>query len=180
MNKNLKTSVPYLYLITRLLLHRKFGNVIYDIVQKYEAVDVSQLRKMKRISIKTAKAELDIRFLNNCKLYKVIPKFLCFNKPGANKTNSRFIQKHLLWSPLKKREGELQKIKIDYNKVSKDLKLKLTSIDIYILKRCINHNVQNTVKNVIKTPAKKLRSQLKTYIYHLALMKHLKVSHVIN
>ena len=109
MNKDLKSFVSYLYLITCLFLHRKFGSVIHDIVQKYEAVDVSQLRKLKKISIKTAKAELDIRFLNNCKLYKVIPEFLYFNKPGANTRNSRFIRKRLLWSPLKKREGELRK-----------------------------------------------------------------------
>ena len=42
-----------------------------------------------------------------------------------------------------------------------DLSLKLTPIDIYILKRCINYNVQNAVKNVIKTPEKKLRDLTK-------------------
>ena len=104
MNKHLKTFVSYLYLITCLLLHRKFGNIIHDIVQKNETVDVSQsqLRKLEKISIKIAKAELDIRFLNNCKLYNVIPKFCCFNSPGANETKSRFIQKCLLRSVLKK------------------------------------------------------------------------------
>ena len=53
-------------------------NVIHDIVRKYETVDVSQLRKLERISIKIAQAELDIRFLNNCKLYNVIPIFPIF------------------------------------------------------------------------------------------------------
>ena len=60
-------------------------------MQKYETVDVSQLLKLEKISTKIAKAELDIMFLNNCKLHNVIPKFLCFNLPGANKTDSRFI-----------------------------------------------------------------------------------------
>ena len=36
MNKHLKTFMSYLYLITCLLLHRKFGNIINEIVQKYE------------------------------------------------------------------------------------------------------------------------------------------------
>ena len=45
-----------------------------------------------------------------------------------------------------------------------DLTLKLTSIDIYILKRCINHNVQNAVRNVIKKPMrKKLRNLTKKH-----------------
>ena len=35
------------------------------------------------------------------------------------------------------------------------------SIDIYILKRCINHNVQNAVKNVIKIQEWKLRNLIK-------------------
>ena len=113
------------------------------------------------VFIKIAKAELDIRFLNNCKLYNVIPKFICFNLPGTNKADSRFIRKRLLRSALKKREGELRKLKIDYDNILKDLRLKLTSFDIYIVKRCINHNVQNAVKNVIKTHEKKLRDLTK-------------------
>ena len=81
--------------------------------------------------------------------------------PGANETDSRFIWKCLLRSALKKQEGELGKLKIDYDNILKDLALKLTSIDIYILKRYINHNVQNAVKNVIKTHEKKLRNLTK-------------------
>ena len=99
-DSQLVSFVSYLYLITCLLLHRKFGNIIHDIVQKYETVDVSQLRKLERISIKIAQAELDIRFLNNCKLYNVILKFLCFNLPGTNETDSRFVWKRLLRSDL--------------------------------------------------------------------------------
>ena len=91
----------------------------------------------------------------------VIPKFLCFNLPGGNETDSRFIRKRLLRSALKAREGELRKLKIDYDNIFRNLTLKLTSIDIYILKRCINHNVQNAVKNVIKTHEKKLRNLTK-------------------
>ena len=68
MNKHLKNLVSYLYLITCLLLHRKFNNIIHDIVQKYENDDLSQLRELGKISIKIGKTELDIRFLYNCKM----------------------------------------------------------------------------------------------------------------
>ena len=141
MNKHFKTFVSYLYLINCLLLHRKFGNILHDTVQSYENVDLSQLRKLEKISIKIGKAELDISFLKNCKLYNVTPKFLCFNLPGANETDSRFIRKRLLRSAIKKREEELRKLKTNYNNILNDLTLKLTSIDIYILKSFINHNV---------------------------------------
>ena len=67
----LKFTASYLRLITCLLLHRNFGNIVYDIVQKYENVEVFQLRKLERLSIKTRKAELDIKFLRNCKISKI-------------------------------------------------------------------------------------------------------------
>ena len=101
MNKHFKTFVSYLYLITCLLSHRKFGNIIHDIVQRYENVNLFQQRKLEKISIKIGKAELDIRFLKNCELYNVTPKFLCFNLPGTNETDSRFIRKRLLRSAIK-------------------------------------------------------------------------------
>ena len=69
--------------------------------------------------------------------------------------------KNLLRSALKKWEGELQKLKINCDNILKDLTLKLRSIDIYILKRCINRNVQNALKNVIKTHERKLRNLTK-------------------
>ena len=128
------------------MLHRKFGNIILDIVQKYENVDLSQLRKLEKISIKIGKAELHIWFLKNCRLYNVTPKFLGFNLPGANETDPRFIRKRLLRSAIKKQEGELRKLKTNYDLILNDLTLKLTLIDIYILKRCINHNAQNAYK----------------------------------
>ena len=59
----------YVCLITCLLLHRNIGNIVYDIVQKYENVEVFQLQKLEMLSIKTRKAELDIKF-------RVIVKYL--------------------------------------------------------------------------------------------------------
>ena len=44
-------------------------------MQKYENVEVFQLRKLERLSIKTRKAELGI----NCKIFNVIPKVLTYH-----------------------------------------------------------------------------------------------------
>ena len=63
--------LSYLYLITCLLLHRKFGDIIHDIVQKYENVDLSQLRKLEKISIKIGKAELGFLRIAN---YITLPR----------------------------------------------------------------------------------------------------------
>ena len=56
--------MSYLYLVT--CLRRKFGNVIHCTVLKHEDVDLFQLRKLEKISVKTGKAELDNIFQNNC------------------------------------------------------------------------------------------------------------------
>ena len=82
--KKLKLVASYVRLITCLLMHGYFGNIVYDIVQKNENVEVFQLRKLERLFIKTRKAELDIKFLRKCKIFNVIPKFLSFNLPYTN------------------------------------------------------------------------------------------------
>ena len=106
-------------------------------MQKYENVEVFQLRKLERLSIKTRKAELDIKFLRNCKIFKVIPKFLSFNLPYTNEVDSKFICKRLLRSALNKRQGKLKKLQKDHAKILQTLTMKLSSVDLHILKSCI-------------------------------------------
>ena len=160
--KKLKLIASYVRLITCLLLHRNFGNIVYDIVQKYENVEVFQLRKLERLSIKTRKAELDIKFLRNCKIFNVIPKFLSFNLPYTNEVDSKFIRKRLLRSALNKLQDELKKLQKDHVKLLQTLTMKLSSVDLYILKKCIRHNVEKAVNNVLISPhEKKLKNQTK-------------------
>ena len=51
-----------------------------------------------KFSIKIGKAELDMKFLSNCKIFNVIPKFLSFNLPYTNEADSKFIRERLLRS----------------------------------------------------------------------------------
>ena len=132
--KKLKLIASYVRLITCLLLHRNIGNIVYDIVQKYENVEVFQLRKLERLSIKTRKAELGIKFLRNCKIFNVIPKFLSFNLPYTNEVDSKFIRKRLLPSALNKRQDELKELQKDHTKILQILTVKLSSVDLYIEK----------------------------------------------
>ena len=159
--KKLKLIASYVRLITCLLLHRNIGNIIYDIVQKYENVEVFQLRKLERLSIKIEKAELDIKFLHNCKTFNVKPKFLSFNLPYTNEVHSKFIRKRLLRSALNKRQDELKKLEKDHENALQTLSLELSSVDLYILKKCIRHNFGKAVNNVISTHEKKLKNLTK-------------------
>ena len=76
---NFKVAVLFIKILTCFISHRTFGNVIYDIVQKYSQLSTSKLRKLEKLSIKLKNADLDITFLSNCKVFNVIPKFLAFN-----------------------------------------------------------------------------------------------------
>ena len=75
---NFKVVVLFIKILTCFISHRTFGNVIYDIVQKYSQLSTSKLRKLKKLSIKLKKADLDITFLSNCKVFNVIPLYRHF------------------------------------------------------------------------------------------------------
>ena len=56
--------VIFLKLVTSLLLVRNYGNIICNIVNKYNRlISVSTLRKLEKLSLKRHKASLDIKFL---------------------------------------------------------------------------------------------------------------------
>ena len=76
---NFKTVVLFIRILTCFISHRTFGNVTCDIVQKYSKLPTSKLHKLEKLSIKRKKANLNITFVSNCKVFNVIPKFLTFN-----------------------------------------------------------------------------------------------------
>ena len=116
---------------------------------------------MERSSIKTTKAELDIKFFRNCKTINVIRKFLSFNLPYTNEVDSNFIRKRYLRSALNKRQDKLKKLQNNHAKILQTLTMKLSSVDLYILKNCIRHNVEKVVNTVISTHEKKLKNLAK-------------------
>ena len=77
----LKSFAVFFKFLTCLLISRSFGNVIHDIAAKYDHLNIADLRKLEKISIKSLKAELDLTFLRNCQSFNVVPRFLRFNLP---------------------------------------------------------------------------------------------------
>ena len=137
-------------------MHRTFGNVIHNIMQKCSKLSTSKLRKLEKLSIKLKKADLDITFLSNCKVFNVIPKFLAFNLPNTNDSDSRFTRKRLLRSALKKRKNEQYKLDKELRKISIEVSGLLSSLDCYIMKPLIKKNVHCMVKTTVRTHEKKL------------------------
>ena len=116
MLSKIKQVVFNIRLIISLVLLRDFGNIIYDIAQKYYSLDVSELRKCEQLHHKAKKAELDVTFLSNCKSLQVFPKFLCFSIPHSNDTDKVGIRKRLLKSALAKRIKEKCRLTAERNK----------------------------------------------------------------
>ena len=60
---NFKVVILFIRVLTCFISQRTFGNVIYNIVQKYSELSTSKLRKLQKLSIKLEKPDLDITFL---------------------------------------------------------------------------------------------------------------------
>ena len=107
----IKTVVIILKILANFIVHRNFGNLIYDYLQKYDTLNVEQLRKYEKTRKKIRKAELDLTFVMICQTLNVVPKFLSFNLPNVNQYDKRCIRKHLLRSAVSKRKKELRSLK---------------------------------------------------------------------
>ena len=89
-------------------------------------------------------------------------KFYCFLfLPYTNEVDSKFIHKRLLCSALNKRQNELKKLEKDHANILQTLTIKLSSVDLYLLKKRIRHNVGKAVNNVNLTIEKKLKNLTK-------------------
>ena len=71
MSCNFKSFVVFFKFLTCLLISRSFGNIIHDIAVKYhDHINIVDLGKLEKISIRSRKAELDLNFLRNSLLSK--------------------------------------------------------------------------------------------------------------
>ena len=155
---NFKVVVLFIKILTCFILHRTFGNVIYETVQKCNQLSTSKQHKLEKLSIKLKKADLDITFLSDCKVFNVIPKFLVFNLPDTNDRDLRFIRKQVLQSALKKRKDERYKLEKELWKINIEVYGLLSSLDFYIIKVLIKKNVNCMVKTTVRTHKKNSKS----------------------
>ena len=127
MSGKLKKVVMFIRLSKLLLLSRPFGSIIYDLAAEYNGrVNISDLRKFEKLSIKTRKSELDLAFLRNFKSLSVFPKFLCFHLPAnMDRQDALGIRRKLLKSDINRRRMEHHRLVLERdrlkNRISKTL-----------------------------------------------------------
>ena len=72
---NSKAVILFIRILTRFILHRTFGNVIYNIVQKYSKLSTSELCKLEKLSIKLKRADLDTFFYQTVQFLMLYQNF---------------------------------------------------------------------------------------------------------
>ena len=78
-----------------------------NITRKYGHVTVKDLRKYEQLEYKKNKLKLDIKFLNNCKQFRVYLEFLIFKLSNVPNKYAFTICKRLLRNAISKRNKEL-------------------------------------------------------------------------
>ena len=142
--------------IVALLQLRPFGSLIHNISDKYELLSVVHLRKFEKVTQKCRKAELDINFLKNCRVFRVFPKFLLFPVPQPHVQDVVGIRKKLLKNAIQRRVSEKCQHEIDRSKQEDFIRNIVSAVDYYILKRALDRNIAKFCASIIQTHEKKM------------------------
>ena len=151
MSYKLKSFVVFFKVLTCLLISRSIGNIIHDIAVEYDYINIADLRKLEKISIRSRKAELDLNFLRNCQSFNVFANFLSFNLPNTSRHDTITIRKQLLRSAIAKRSKEYRKLIHVRDQLASRVQGIMNSVDSYILNRTLHHNVTKATVHFVKT-----------------------------
>ena len=112
----IKIIIPLLFLLR--ILPKPSESCLYDrIRQVYGSEGVSLLFRLLNSSKKLHKNLLDIEFLQHCKVYNVLPKFLKFKLYSKSLMSGAFYkswQEELLNRELRTKQENLKKFEIEY------------------------------------------------------------------
>ena len=111
----LKTLIPVLFILR--LLPRISDSALYDRIRlAYGDHGISSLNRLLNSSKKLQKLHLDIEFLQHCKTYNVVPKFLRFKlyrKSLMSGSLYKSWQDKLLTRELLNKQCDLKKIEVE-------------------------------------------------------------------
>ena len=158
----LKTFIVYFKSLICIVLLRSYGNIIYDLAQKYEGkVSLSDFRAYEKLTTKRRKADLDVNFMKDCQSFNVFPNFVCFPLPNVNHQDVNAIRRRLLRSAINKRSKEQRKLNNELLKKTDELKNILNSVDWYIFQKSLNRNVDKRINSQYEKQRAKLQKLTK-------------------
>ena len=131
------------------VITRRYGPQVLNIFRKYE-----------KTTFKLKKNLADLEFLNKCKIYNVIPKFLYFKLYKSTLLNSKLYKKwqhKLLNYEIDSKQKQIKKLSDLSSKHWNQLKQSTSYIDSLYLKNLVYKSTTNSILKVRKTHDKKLR-----------------------
>ena len=156
----LKTLIPVLFILR--LLPRISDSVLYDRIRlAYGNHGVTSLNRLLNSSKKVQKLHLDIGFLQHCKTYNVVPKFLRFKLYSKSLMSGSFYkswQDKLLTRELLSKQRDLKKFeveKLSYERTAAELFGWIRNAQVT---RLVNRKVSSLRAATIRTHRKKLAS----------------------
>lgn len=136
------------------------GTSVVDIIlRRYGRPALSCYRKVERLHLRHRKASQDVDFLQYCKLYSVIPRFLYFKSSLKNFTHSKLYRSvlfKLLNYEIKQKEKYSKQLRTDYFMHLQELKNKVSWLDFKVLSNQIHKNNADKLKKTKDTHNKKL------------------------
>ena len=147
-----------LLFLIRLRFPRR-NSITVIISSRYGRQCVNLFRRLEKTAFKIKKVESDIHFLNTCKAYETLPKFLYFKLYRQNLQNSKLYrswQFKLLNLELKTQNRNKAKLKDNFAELTEDLKSKVSHVDFYCLKTIIDNNSTKLMQNVTFRQQRKL------------------------
>ena len=145
------------YLELRIIYLTTKKRIINDYSSKYAGIlELSQFRKVEKLSKKVKKAELDINFLTSCQRFNVFPKFVCFPVPNVSKYGVFAIRERLLKSALGKRSKE-RKLQYEKDKIENKIKKVLSGNEFYIFNKALQRNTDQEFNSIVRKHQKKLK-----------------------
>ena len=142
-------------------------DMLSDIARKYGNVTVKDFWKYEKLEYKKNKLNLRSNFLNNCKQLGVYPKFLIFNLPNLSHKDDLSICKRLLNCALSNCNKELQHLLKELSLSVNFLSTHLSTIDFYILAKCITSYNKISLQKLLYTQQKKLSSWTRDCNLHI-------------
>ncbi|XP_069977670.1 uncharacterized protein [Penaeus vannamei] len=153
------TALAFLFLLRLRFPNGKSTAEI--ITRRYGQPTLKTYRCVNKNIFKTKKLELDLVFLNHCKLYNIIPNFLRFKSYDKSFLLTNTYKSWLLIMlerEIKRQSRKLTKLKVTTNNLVLDLKSKDSVFDFKCLSALINHNVDRRLSSVKEIHHRKLRN----------------------
>ena len=146
------------------VIRNRYGDTIVKLVRKFEKVD-----------FKHRKAALDLNFLQTCRSFNVIPKFLQFRVVNKNLRRSQAYQKclnHLLLAENNIKEKNLKVLVNELSSVKSNLLGILNFLDFNHVCNIIISNNEESILKCKYTHKKKLSDLIPGYEVNLTRFSH--------